>query len=146
MTARIVWIVLWVSCAPALAQTPTSPCLSYEPAVVKLSGTLARKTFPGPPNYENIHRGDRPETYWLLELSQPVCVNEDKSEPSLNPARKGIRTVQLVLTADAYKRYRRLVGKRVVATGTLFGEHTAHHHAPVLLTVKDLAQAKMALQ
>ena len=142
MTARIVWIVLGISFGPALAQTPTSPCLSYEPGAVKLSGILVRKTFPGPPNYEDIHRGDRPETYWLLNLPQPVCVDEDKRDPDLNPAHDGIRIVQLVLTGEAYKKYKNLVGKRVVATGTLFCEHTGHHHTPVLLTVNALARAE----
>lgn len=147
MTASAVCMVVGISFATALAQTPSSrSCLSYEPAVVKLSGTLVRKTFPGPPNYENIHRGDRPETYWLLKLSQPVCVNEDKSEPSLNPAHDDIRSVQLVLTGEAYKKYKTLVGKRVVATGTLFGEHTGHHHTPVLLTVSGLTHVEGTTQ
>ncbi len=30
------------------------------------------------------------------------------------------------------------VGKKVLATGTLFGEHAGHHHTPVLLTVHTL--------
>ena len=43
---------------------------------------------------------------------------------------------------DSYKEYIDLVGKQVTATGTLFGEHTGHHHTPVLLTVRQLAEAK----
>jgi hypothetical protein len=30
----------------------------------------------------------------------------------------------------------------IFATGTLFGEHTAHHRTPVLLTVHTMAAAK----
>jgi uncharacterized protein DUF4431 len=132
-----------LSCAAScFAQTPARrPCLSYEPAVVRLNGTLVRKTFAGPPNYENIRRGDRPETYWLLSLSQPVCVNEDDSDRALSPAHEDIRTVQLVLTEVAYKKYKNLIGKQVVATGTLFGGITGHHHTDVLSKITSLATA-----
>jgi len=41
----------------------------------------------------------------------------------------------LVLNKEDGERVRDLLGKRVVATGTLFGAHTEHHHTPVLLTV-----------
>ncbi len=34
-------------------------CLSYEPTEVRLTGTISRKTFPGPPNYQSIRKGDK---------------------------------------------------------------------------------------
>lgn len=117
-------------------------CLSYEPTVVKLSGTLIRKTFPGPPNYASVSRGDKPETYWLLNLPQPVCVDQDKTSADLNPAQKDVRVIQLVVPQKFYKKYKQLVGKKIIATGTLFGEFTGHHHTSVLLTVIDLTKAE----
>ena len=117
---------------------PQSECLSYEPAVVTLSGTLVRKTFPGPPNYKSVKKGDRPETSWFLDLPESVCVNEDKAEPDLNPKQSAVREIQLVLQPQQYAEHKSLVGTRVNATGTLFGEHTGHHHTPVLLTVRSL--------
>ncbi len=117
-------------------------CLSYEPSVVQLSGTIIRKTFPGPPNYESIERGDKAEVLWLLVLSQPICMEEDIKEPSLSPAQKDIRKIQLVFRdAAAYETHKKLVGKIVVAKGTLFGAHTGHHHTPLLLTVTTLIKA-----
>ena len=113
-----------------------SACLSYEPTVVKIAGTLTRKTFPGPPNYESVRRGDRAETYWFVELHAPVCVTEDKADPDLNPSQDRVGKIQLVLDPDAYKTYKGLVDGEVVATGSLFGAHTGHHHTPVLLTTK----------
>jgi hypothetical protein len=115
-----------------------SACLPYEPAVVTLRGTLVRKTYPGPPNYRSVSKGDRPERSLLLDVPQPLCVKQDPVEPDLNPARTGIREVQLVLQRDQYKRSIALVGKKVAATGTLFGRHTGHHHTPVLLTVRSV--------
>lgn len=120
-----------------------SGCERYEPTVVIMHGTIVRRTFPGPPNYDNIHKGDRAETYWLLKLDTPVCVDEKQASPDLNPAAKGIRAVQLVMMdVDAYKKYRELVGKRVIAKGSLFGQITAHHHTPVLMKVKSIEPTK----
>src|SRR5258708_3891032 len=119
---------------------PRPECLSYKPAVVTLTGTLVRETFPGPRNYESIRKGDKPETSWFLDLPMAVCVNEDRVEPDLNPAQKAVPEIQLVLQQEQYKQHKTLLGGKVVATGTLFGEHTGHHHAPVLLTVRTLEE------
>jgi hypothetical protein len=133
-----VGLILLLSGSDFWGQLAPAGCLSYEPVVVHVHGTLIRKTFPGPPNYEDIRKGDAAETFWFLRLGSPICVNEDKSEPELNPSQKDIRRVQLVLEAGAYDKYKALLGQRVVATGTLFGSHTGHHHTPVLLTVNSL--------
>jgi hypothetical protein len=128
--------------AVVFGQPSRDKCLLYGPSVVKLTGTLVRKTFPGPPEYKSIRDGDRSETSWFLDLNTPVCVNQDKAQPDLNPGRNDVRTVQLVVSAESYKKYKILVGQRVITTGTLFGEHTGHHHTPVLLTVRSLAKAE----
>ena len=123
------------------SQNP-SGCLSYEPSVVELRGTIISQTFPGPPDYTSIRGGDRPEVYWLVVLSDPICVDQDKADPDLNPAQKDIHKVQMVFRdVNIYKTQKDLVGKRVVAKGTLFGAHTGHHHTPVLLTVSTLTKA-----
>ena len=66
-------------------------------------------------------------------------MGEDEKEPDLNPAKNDVGSIQLVLAPDAYAAYKELVGKRVVASGTLFGAITGHHHTPVLLTVRTLS-------
>ena len=130
-------ILIWTT--SALSQSTTqSQCLSYEPAVVTLSGTLVRKTFPGPPNYDSVKKGDRPETGWFLDLPKSECVNESKTEPDLNPKQSGIHEIQLVLQPEQFQHHKGMVGRKVLATGTLFGAHTGHHHTPVLLTVRAL--------
>lgn len=128
--------------SPSVAQQEQH-CLSYEPTVVKLAGTIISKTYPGPPEYESIRHGDEPETYWLLALPRPVCVDADQASPDVNPAVKNIRRIQLVFPDEsAYKKYRRLLWKRVVATGTLYGGTTIHHKTRVLLDVESLVKAK----
>jgi hypothetical protein len=124
--------------APSVAQVEIAGCKSYEPASVSLHGTLRQKTFPGPPNYEDVHKGDKVETFWLLKLNSPICVAQDKSDPDLNPGQKDVREVELVLNNEQAGRANLLLSKRVVATGTLFGAHTGHHHTPVLLKVTYL--------
>ena len=115
---------------PAQLQS-SSACLSYEPSVVELTGTIVRKTF--------TDAQDRPETYWVLELSRPICVNQDQKEPDINYAQKDIRLIQLVfLNQKMFVTYKDLPGKRVIAKGTLFAGISAHHHTPVLLTVNTL--------
>jgi hypothetical protein len=137
--AAIIAVIMQIS---AMGQNkPQSECLSYEPIVVTLSGTLVRKTFPGSPNYANVKKGDRPETSWFLDLQESVCVNESKTEPDLNPQQSGIREIQLVVKPEQYQQHKGLVGRKVLATGTLFGEHTGHHHTPVLLTVRTLGES-----
>lgn len=106
-----------------------------------LGGALIRKTFPGPPNYQSVKKGDAPETSWFLDLTEEVCIDEDKAEPDLNPKQSGIHEIQLVLRPEQYQQHKRIMGKKVAATGTLFGEHTAHHHTPVLLTVRTLEES-----
>jgi len=110
-----------------------SPCLNYEPASVHLAGVIKRKTFPGPPNYESVAKGDEPETYWVLHPSKPLCVNffSDWSQE------KHVTAIQLIFNGAAreYARYRALVGKEVLIDGSLSHAETGHHHTPILLTV-----------
>lgn len=139
LTAGIIAVIILMWTTSAIGQsTSQSQCLSYEPAIVTPSGTLVRKIFPGPPNYESVKKGDRHETSWFLDLPESVCVNESKTEPELNPKQSGIHEIQLVLQSEQYQQHKGMVGRKVLATGTLFGEHTGHHHTPVLLTVRAL--------
>ena len=143
LAATIIAVPLLISPPRSLGQTPPqSQCLSYEPAVVTVSGTLVRRTFPGPPNYESVKKGDKPETSWFLDLPADLCVDEDRARPDLNPRQSAIREIQLVLTPEQYQRRKGMVGSKVVATGMLFGEHTAHHHTSVLLMVQTLEKRK----
>jgi hypothetical protein len=132
MRAALVLVVLLAAPAPAPAPAHAD-CLTYA-GPVELAGVLARRTFAGPPNYESVARGDRPETMWLLRLDQPACVAADARDATgFNVAVASVREIQLVVTPEQYQRYRDRVGRRVALSGTLFGAETGHHHTPVLL-------------
>ncbi len=112
-------------------------CLKYEPEDLKLVGTIETKVFPGPPNYESMERGDFPETAWLLQLAQPVCVAEgDLRDQQVSEPR--VTTIQLVFRGDQFAHAARLIGTKVEVRGSLFHKSTGHHHAPVLIYVKEI--------
>lgn len=143
---RATWVLLLcllATCAEALPAQSHTKCLSYEPAIVKLTGRLISHTYPGPPEYESIRKGDQPETYWLLALRNPVCVDEKPATPDADPAQKGIRKIQLVFKSPKmYRTYRALLGKRITVTGPLLAAVTIHHKTPVLLWVESVKRAR----
>ena len=117
-------------------------CLSYEPATVNLKGKITRKTFAGPPNYENVKKGDTPEPYWILNLTKLICVNADEKIIGGEKQEKNVFRIQLVLTEEQYSQYKRLLGKRVEVSGKLWHAHTGHHHTNILLTVTEIKNVR----
>jgi hypothetical protein len=113
-------------------------CLQYEPAVVHLTGTISKKTFPGPPNYESIKGGDQRETYWVLHLARPVCTKVSGD----NEAETGVTDVQLILTRKQYALYKKFAGRKDPLTikGQLSHAMTGHHHTPVLMEVLSITE------
>lgn len=114
--------------------------LSYEPAVVAVTGRISKHIFPGPPNFESVRRGDAPETTWVLHLARPICIKRGQDET--NEAEQGVTDLQLALEPAEYTRYRNLLNQVVVVRGKLFHSHTGHHHTKVLLDVNDMKKSK----
>ena len=98
-----------------------------EDSSITLEGTLHRSTFPGSPNYESIRKGDKPETYWILKLPQPICISTDKT----------IQSLQLIVNPVLYKN-RKLLRIKVKVAGTLTPQITGHHHTLFLIDVKTI--------
>ena len=134
-----------VSCTAYSPRTQTSKtienCLNYEPAKVQLEGLLYRKSFPGPPNYTDVKKGDEEEVYWLLKTTVPICVNEN--EKIWGGKFTNLSNVQLIIGPETgfYKTKRALLNKKVNATGTLIPHITGHHRTEVLLDVQVLEEA-----
>ena len=132
-------IVTAFLCGAFLPGSVAAQCFEYEPKVVTLSGTLRRATYAGPPNYESIRRGDKPETIWVLRLSLPICV---VATDDINVREGDQKEVQLILAAEQFKKYRKLIGQKVLGTGTLFHAHTGHHHKLLLLTLSEMRRTR----
>jgi len=127
----IVFLLL-LTMPPTTGQT----CVSYWPDQVVLKGKIRRHTFAGPPNYESVAKGDRAERVWLLHLAQPICVSANAEWEK----EADVSDIQLVIE----KYDKALVGRQVVATGTLYRAHTGHHHTKVLLTVSSIRKSSAA--
>lgn len=95
-------------------------CLQY--GAVSLTGRLVQQTYPGPPDFESVTKGDEPRVIWILQLDRGICIDgSDSSYPSAYNERE----IQLVLGADQYARtddyaqYRDLLGQKITVTGRL---------------------------
>jgi hypothetical protein len=137
MKARLFLPLVVVLAGSVSAASAQDRCLNYQPEAAKLRGTIVRRTFPGRPNYESIRHGDEPESYWILRLRVPVCID---SAVDYLPTERNVTDLQLVFMEGAaqYRRYRRFMGRKVTVSGTLFHQDTGHHHTKVLLTVKEI--------
>lgn len=115
-------------------------CFSYNTAVT-ISGAIKAHTFPGPPNYENIEAGDRPETSWILKPDQPICV-EANPDIEWENYEVDVSAIQLVFRAASPE----LKSSHVQVQGTLFHAHTGHHHTNVLMDVQEYNVIKMSVE
>lgn len=121
------------------APTASADCLEYELGEVSLSGTLVKRTFAGPPNYESIALGDAAEHVLLLVLLSPVCIEGDPGAEANSSAFQGIREIQLVLDESIPAE---LLGRTISVRGRLFEAISGHHHTRILLTVAELHAAR----
>lgn len=90
-------------------------CFSYEPAVVNLKGVIDHTTFTGPPNYESIKDGDQPETYRILYVNKPICVEGKgggNDDPDAQPE-NNVSHLQMNMDEKQYDQYKDLLGKQV---------------------------------
>lgn len=139
----VLFIFVFTSCSVQLPKHETvEKCLNYEPEQVQLTGLLYSKSFPGPPNYEDIKKGDKEEIIWLIKTTKEFCINDTKD----NWAGKLVNQseVQLVIIGplfDLYETRKPLLGKKVIVKGTLFPQMSGHHKTNVLITVDSLEKA-----
>ncbi|HEY3949767.1 hypothetical protein [Phenylobacterium sp.] len=97
-----------------------------------LNGELQYILFPGPPNYEDVQKGDTPEPTYVLKLDHPICIRGDEFA---DPA-KMFEQVQLVGNKDTWPVLRANVKRRVSVTlKDQMGAETGHHHEPLVAWV-----------
>jgi hypothetical protein len=102
-------------------------------AEAKITGTLTTVTFVHPGNQS------RQQAY-VIRLAKPVCADLTDIDDKVQRVNK-IGRVQLAGELDE-KRIKSLMNKRVTVGGTLFGQHTAYHIAPILIQMKSIDRAK----
>ena len=128
-----------------LASSAPAACLDLKRAqVFSFEGVLTYRIFPGPPNYADIRKGDRPEPTYILKLDQGTCATGDEFvDPNAM-----IDRVQIFPAFDSknakqlWRDLRRLKGSRVSVEGSdLFGAQTGHHHAPLVMGITAVVPA-----
>ena len=113
--------------------------LSFWPARVELTGVITERTFPGPPEYADIKKGDKPERVWIMHLDRPTSVRpapEDRENSEVKDARD--------VTVYFYDRYKdchweRLLGKHVRVKGVLFSAINAHQRTDISIRADDIS-------
>jgi hypothetical protein len=141
MRTLLAFLVMLCSLDFALTSA-NAACLDVKQTTTSFEGTLSYSIFAGPPNYQDVRKGDTPEPTYILKLDAPICVTGDEflnpndrfDKIQVYPADSG--TAGRFLSRDL----RRLVGKRVTVEGSsAFGAHTGHHHASLLLPITNIA-------
>jgi len=110
---------------------------------VKLEGTLSERVFYGPPGFGETPDKDAREKVFVLTLEQPITAvpiedAETKGSSSLS-IHRNVRAVQLFIFPSAKREQARmLIGKTVVAIGTLDEATAPSEHLEVSMRVEAL--------
>lgn len=120
----------------AAPQAAAQTCLKADDtAEVKITGTLAIVKFVHPGN------GSKLQAY-VVRLPQPVCADVTDAVDSKKVERV-TKIVRVQVSGELDERtFKALLNKRVTVGGTLFGQHTAYHIAPILIQMKSIDRAK----
>ena len=74
------------------------------------------------------------EQAYILRLASDACLDGDDYDKIERTNR-----IHVFAMDDALRRkLRASVGKTVLVSGNAFGEHTAHHHAPIVMSVSAI--------
>jgi hypothetical protein len=111
--------------------------------VLSFQGTLNYRIFPGPPNYEDVRKGDTPEPTYILKLDNPICATGDEFvDQNIKFDRIQIFPESDKAAQALWRDLRGFIGQRVLVAGTgAFGRHTGHHHAPLMLPIASISAA-----
>ena len=111
------------------------------PSTLVFEGILRHKIFAGPPEFEDVRKGDVPEPTYLLELDEPACARNDEFIDD----RTRFETIHLTYdqTTSEGKRLkeqlRQFTGRHVIVKGKSGeGAVTGHHHAPFLVEIATI--------
>ena len=102
-------------------------------AEVKITGTLVIVKFKHPGNGSNLQA-------YVVRLPKQVCADVTDMDKKVHRVGR-IGRVQVSGELDE-RTFKRLLNKRVTVGGTLFGQHTAYHIAPILIQMKSIDLAK----
>jgi hypothetical protein len=119
--ARFVVPILCVLCATEAR----ADCLIADRGGQQVAGRLAQVKI-------TVEAYRRTETAFILSLVKPACL-QGESEYDKVESTKRIHVFSM--DGEIRRKLRANVGKTIRVSGSPFGEHTMHHHAPIVLNV-----------
>lgn len=137
MVFRWIWLAAAMLLSNSLAQGACLDVSKGEPS--SLSGHLTHRIFAGPPNFEDVQKGDTPEPGYVLKLGGPICITGDEfadpahmfDEVQLVPGDTNAKEMARLRDADVY-----------VDVVDPMPAMTGHHHRPLLVRVKAISPAR----
>jgi hypothetical protein len=77
----------------------------------------------------------RPEQAFILTLPVPTCLSGSDEMDNV----EDVETIHVYAFDEAIAAtIKQFVGKDVQVRGTPFGAHTAHHHAPIVMDIREI--------
>lgn len=114
--------------------------VKFDTPDVRLEGRLLEREYFGPPGFGETPKEDAREKVLVVALEQPITAKpiqdaEAKGSPSLD-TRKNVREVHLfLLTTELKQETRKLIGKKVIAIGTLNEAVAPSEHLEISMRV-----------
>jgi hypothetical protein len=140
-------LLLWYSVNGVGQQTPAvasghETIYKYDTPGIKVEGTLIERRVYGPPGYGETPAKDKRDTNLVLKLRHEISVEaatnaEVNGSANLDPA-QNVREIQLFVDRAQVAAIRKLIGREIVACGTLNESITASQYTKVWLDVKAL--------
>jgi hypothetical protein len=149
LSAKLLLLVLFHGChVLSFAQvndskvTAIQKSYKYDQAGIRLRGKLRERRVYGPPGYGETPKEDSRNTIFVLSLSQAITVGPlsdavGKKTGNLDVARD-VREVQLFVDRSRLAETRKLVGKVIMAAGTLNEAIAPSVYTKVWLDVKNI--------
>ena len=108
-----------------------SSIFKYEPEVVTLEGILVS---------EKTNSDSGEELFPAIKLNKPIDVISSPDD-DMNLPEQNVSLIQLaLLDGEKENDFKKLEGRSVSMTGTLFHSHTAHHHTDVIAIPEKIIQ------
>jgi hypothetical protein len=104
-------------------------CLKAETKGQSAEGRLERVRFT------DVDYGNRVEIAFILNLAKPACLD---GTDEYNKIDSTLKIHVFSMDKAMQDRLRANIGRQIRVLGSPFGEHTAHHRAPIVMRVTAL--------
>ena len=93
---------------------------------INASGNILLKQFYGPPNYGETPEIDKIESYYVLQLNEPITFTRGYITET-------VEEIQLIIIDN--KNIELNISWNYIVTGNAFFAETGHHHTPIIIIV-----------